>query len=216
MCRLASYQYHGLRDKYWCAFYICVYVFCLALFEKDVAWAVRMGSYSVTSPNIQSIPFMPTGHVALRLRKDGCHGEDDFTVRPQIFSYNYAHRALVRNHDLPHNSYLECMWWTPNNSDFTCIPNCSYGHLGRCSNATLIYIDNLGALLKMRVSQITSDTSSVKHANLEGMCASMCHAILWLQYHSYTVREMIIGVAYTQRLYLKTWCWLTMSSIVSH
>lgn len=170
----------------------------------DVAWAVRMGAQSVTSPNICSIPFMPTGPVSLRMRKDGRYGEHDITVCPQVFSPQHVHRILIRRRDAPVNAQLGCMWWTPSLGDFERLPNSAYGDLGRCSHANVVRIDELGSLLKSRVNRLSANLQSSESSQLKGLYASMRHAILRLRFHSYTVREMIIGVAYAQRLYLET------------
>lgn len=170
----------------------------------DVAWAARMGAYSVTSPNIRTIPFMPTGRVALRMRRDGRFGEHDFTICPQVFSSTHAHRALVRNRDSPENSHLECMWWTPTSDDFENFENSAYSDLGRCSNATVIQIDKLALLLNERVSQLSCGPYSAECNGLAALCGSMRRTILGLRFHPYTEREMIIGIAHAQRLYLET------------
>ncbi|KZP02074.1 hypothetical protein FIBSPDRAFT_970515 [Athelia psychrophila] len=75
----------------------------------EVAWAVRMGDYTVTSPNVRVIPFMPTGLVSLRMRSDGRYGEHDFTICPQVFSAEHVHRVLVRNRQSPMNTHLESL-----------------------------------------------------------------------------------------------------------
>lgn len=189
---------------------VCVYMqqvkFYLANYNvsADVAWAVRMGAHSVTSPNIRSIPFVPTGPVSLRMRKDGRYGEHDITVCPQVFSPRHAHRVLIRRREAPVNSQLGCMWWTPTIADFERLPNSAYSDLGRCSHANILRIDHLGSLLKSRVQQISANHRASGCDKLKDLNASSRHAILLLRFNSYTVREMIIGVAYAQRLYLET------------
>ncbi|KZP29200.1 hypothetical protein FIBSPDRAFT_884990 [Athelia psychrophila] len=94
-----------------------------SVFTTYVVWAVHIGAYSVTSLNIRSIPFMPTGTVSLQIREDGHYREHDFTVCPQVFSDVHVHRILVRNRGSPYNSHLDCMWWTPTAGDFDPLPN---------------------------------------------------------------------------------------------
>lgn len=147
---------------------------------------------------------MPTGPVSLQMRKDGRYGEHDFTVCPQVFSSEHAHRAFVRNRDSPDNSYLECMWWSPHREDFERFPNIAYSDLGRCTNPAVIQIDNLGLSLKSRVLQLSCGPHSAECGQLVALCASMRRAILCLRFHPYTEREMIIGIAYAQRLYLES------------
>lgn len=172
--------------------------------NTDVAWAVQIGAHSVTSPNIRSIPFVPTGPVSLRMRKDGRYGEHDITTCPQVFSPRHAHRVLIRRHEAPVNSQLGCMWWTPNIADFERLPNSAYSDLGRCSHANILRIDHLGLMLKSRIQHISDNHQTSECDRLKDSYASSRHHILLLRFNSYTVREMIIGVAYTQRLYLET------------
>lgn len=147
---------------------------------------------------------MATGPVSLRMRKDGRYGEHDFTVSPQVFCFDHAHRAFVRNRDSPDNSHLECMWWTPQHDDFARFPNNAYSDLGRCNNAAIIQIDEMGTLLKERVFQLSCGPHSGECDHLKALCASMRHTILCIRFQPYTEREMIIGVALSQRLYLET------------
>lgn len=161
-----------------------------------------MGDYTVTSPNVRVIPFMPTGLVSLRMRSDGRYGEHDFTICPQVFSAEHVHRVLVRNRQSPMNTHLECIWWTPTVADFKSLSNSAYADLGRCSCARLLQIDELGTQLKTRMVGMSAASHGLARAKLETLATSLRSAILYLRFHSYTFHEMLIGVAYAQRLYL--------------
>lgn len=161
-----------------------------------------MGSLTVTSPNVPDIPFMPTGQVSLQLRSDGRFGEHDFTICPQVFSQHHVHRALVRARVSPHNSHLACIWWTPSPSDFALLPNSAYGDLGRCVSGQLFEIHELGSLLTDRITNLIHRRHGPSFDKLFTLARSMRHATLHLRFHPYTFRELVIGVAHAQRVYL--------------
>lgn len=101
----------------------------------DVAWATRMGDYSVTSPNISKIPFMPTGQVVLCMQLDGRYGQHNFIICPQAYSFEHLHHILVRNRQSPHNSHLGCAWWTVRFWLWSSA-NSAFSDLGWCSSTS--------------------------------------------------------------------------------
>lgn len=172
-----------------------------------------MGDFSVTSPNVRVIPFMPTGLISLRMLADGRYGEHDFTICPQEYSADHVHRVLVRNRRSPHNEHLECIWWTPTVSDFNRLPNSAYSDLGRCHATHLLQIDELGLQLKARMATLSASTHGLACARLDMLAISMRRAMLHLRFQSYTLPEMIIGVAYAQQLYLNA---LSYTDYIDH
>lgn len=161
-----------------------------------------MGPLSITSPNIRFIPFMPTGPVSLRMREDGRFAEHDFTLCPQALSDNHVHRILVRDRKSAHNDHIDCMWWTPEICDFDPLPHSAYSDLGRCVNGRILRIDELCSLLKTKMMTMSTGCDRPTAVVLNNLASSMRRASLALRFHSYTLREMMIGVAYTQRSYL--------------
>lgn len=161
-----------------------------------------MGAYSVTSPNVSAIPFMPAGHVTLCMETDGRYGQHDFTICPQVFSADHPHRILVRDRRSPHNIDIDCAWWNPAVSDFEALPNSSYSDLGRCSSPQINRLDELSLLLKARLDTLSASCHSAPSMMLHKLAASMRHAMLFLRFNTYTMREMVIGVAYAQRSFL--------------
>lgn len=145
---------------------------------------------------------MPTGQVTLCMQADGRYGQHDFTICPQAYSAEHPHRILVRDRHSPHNSHLDCVWWTPSASNFHVLPNSVFSDLGRCSSARFVQLDALSMLLKDRMANLSATCHGVPCIMLKKLAASMCHAMLLLRFHAYTLREMVIGVAHAQRSYL--------------
>lgn len=63
-------------------------------------------------------------------------------------------------------------------------------------------MDELCSLLKARMMTLTTGCNQSTIAKMKSLATRMRHASLSLRFHSYTLREMILGVAYTQRAYL--------------
>lgn len=168
----------------------------------DVAWSKRMGAYCVTSPNVSDIPFMPTGDVALCMHEDGRYGQHDFMIFPQVYSVDHPHRILIRDRRSSRNRDIACVWWNPSPSDFQTLPNSVYSDLGRCSSPFFLQLDELGHLLKQRMAALSALTHGVSSIMLHKLAATMRHAMLLIRFNTYTLRELVVGVAYAQRTYL--------------
>ncbi|KAF7970450.1 hypothetical protein HWV62_23893 [Athelia sp. TMB] len=169
-------------------------------YDEAMSW-VQSGRWSISSPNMLTIAFFPIEKVSLRLRSDGRFADEDFTITPQVFTSNYAHRILVRRH--PGNHCEESvMWWTPEMTDFLAITQSSYQALGRLRSECLRKIDAMTWNLSNRAYNIISRNPRADWAALEALISNMRHGVLRLKHSPYTFKEVKMDVAQTQRLYL--------------
>ena len=163
--------------------------------------ATEQGRWIITSPNMPSIPHFPVDAVTVKIRSDGRFGEEDFTLCPQVFCKQYAHRMVVRRY--PGDDAIESvMWWTPVSDNFETLPGSSYTDLGRLRSGQLKTIDAMTWNLRNRAYDIIAQNPHGDWVTLEGVIAHMRYGVMRLKYSPYTFREMVMDVAQTQRLYL--------------
>ena len=163
--------------------------------------SVEYGRWVITSPNMREIPFFPIDRASVRLRSDGRLGDEDFTLTPQIFCKEYAHRILVRRH--PGNGSTEAvMWWTPSRQEFQPLTRSSYQSLGRLHSNRFAVIDAMTWNLSNRAYNIIGRNPGADWAALEALIANMRHGVMRLKHSPFTYRELVMDVAQTQRLYL--------------
>ncbi|KAF7984849.1 hypothetical protein HWV62_10805 [Athelia sp. TMB] len=147
------------------------------------------------------VPFFPIDRVSVRLRLDGRFGDEDFTLAPQIFATEYAHRILVRRR--PNDDAAEAvMWWTPSRGDFEPITLSSYQSLGRLHSQRLVTLDAMTWNLSNRAYGIIASNPNAEWGALEALVANMRHGIMRLIHSPYTYTELKMDVAQTQRCYL--------------
>ncbi|KAF7981388.1 hypothetical protein HWV62_33879 [Athelia sp. TMB] len=173
-----------------------------SVFGYDEAMAsVVHGRWVITSPNMPLLPFFPIDRVSVRLRSDGKLGDEDFTLAPQIFTNEYAHRILVRRHPAE-GSTETVMWWTPCQDEFQPLSRSSYHSLGRLRSDRFALIDAMTWNLSNRAYNIIGSNPGADWAALEALIANMRHGVMRLKHSPFTYRELIMDVAQTQRLYL--------------
>ena len=169
-------------------------------YDESMSWAVN-GPWIMTSPNTPWIPFFLADRASVRLRTDGRFGDEDFTLAPQIYCREYAHRILVRK--FPGEDCVESvMWWTPQSDNFEQIPGSCYRELGRLRSNKLKTIDAMTWNLRNRVYALISRNPLAEFGSLESLVANMRFGVMRLKHSPYTFRELVLDVAQTQRLYL--------------
>lgn len=161
----------------------------------------------VTSPNMTCIPFMPTGNVTMRPMQDGRYGYLDFTLWPQIHSPQFAHRPFVLRRDTEEAARISIMWWTPSESDGFVRCDGVFGHLGRLDKGILekflaAKMDIAGAV------DALLEPSSSAHPDLKYYYLNFCLGISRLTHNPYTMCDLILDVAQTQRHYHDTAAYL--------
>lgn len=152
------------------------------------------------------IPFFPVDHVSVRVRADGRLGNEDFTLRPQLYSYRYRHRILVRHCPINPTTYEYCMWWTPSENNFLPLANGAYRDIGRFHSPYLQNMDVVVRRLKTAVDDLVGHTAQDLSA-LQSLVSKIGYGIIRLRYNPYTLREMMIDVAQTQRFYHDAVAW---------
>lgn len=155
----------------------------------------------ITSPNMQDVPYFPADRASLRMRVDGRFGDEDFTLVPQVFTAEYAHRILIRRR--PGDEAVEnVMWWSPTRRDFEPLSRSSYQSLGRFRSDNLTLLDAMSWNLANRAYNIIGSNPGADWAALEALISNMRHGIMRLKHSPYTFKELIMDVAQTQRFYL--------------
>ena len=156
----------------------------------------------ITSPNMTHIPFFPIERVSVRPRLDGGLGDEDFTTSPQIFSPQYRHRVLIRCQPREKTN-LSAMWWRPSPDNFVRLSRSSYQSLGRVHSRTIPIIDEMSWRLRDRAYRLISKNSGQNLGTLESLISAMRHGVNRLKHSPYTLRELVLDVAQTQRMYLE-------------
>ncbi|KAF7983525.1 hypothetical protein HWV62_21076 [Athelia sp. TMB] len=158
--------------------------------------------WTITSPNMTTIPFFPVDRVSVRLRSDGRFGDEDITLNPQVYCKDYPHRVLVRHRPGEHSA-ISVMWWTPAPTNFQKVGKSSYSSLGRLCSSKLTPIDTLTWDLRNRAYHMIAIEPHADWSPLEALISNMRYGVMRLKHSPYTYREMIMDVAQTQRLYLE-------------
>lgn len=154
----------------------------------------------VTSPNMSSIPFIPAGNVVMRPMSDGRFGYLDFTLWPQIHSSNFAHRPLVLRRDAKESESISIMWWTPSEADGFVRSDGLFGRLGRLHKGRLGQFEAAKADISSGVDALIAPSPS-NHTDLKYYYTSFCLGIARLKHNPYTLCDLILDVAQTQRHY---------------
>ena len=163
---------------------------------------VYADKWIITSPNMTNIPFFPIERVSVRPRLDGGLGDEDFTMSPQIFSPQYRHRVLIRCRPREETN-LSVMWWRPSPDNFVRLSRSSYQSLGRVHSRSIPIIDEMSWRLRDRAYRLISKNSSKNLGTLESLISGMRHGVNRLKHSPYTLRELVLDVAQTQRMYLE-------------
>ena len=163
---------------------------------------VHTDKWVITSPNMPIIPFFPIERVSVRPRLDGGLGDEDFTTTPQIFSPQYRHRILIRCQPTEQTN-LSTMWWRPSPDNFVRLTASSYQSLGRVYSRSIPIIDEMSWRLRDRAYRLISKNSGKNLGMLESLISGMRHGVNRLKHSPYTLRELVLDVAQTQRMYLE-------------
>ncbi|KAF7968509.1 hypothetical protein HWV62_30232 [Athelia sp. TMB] len=140
--------------------------------------------------------------MVFRPRLDGGLGDEDFTMSPQIFSPQYRHRVLIRRQP-GEKTNLSAMWWRPSPDNFVRLSRSSYQSLGCVHSRSIPIIDEMSWRLRDRAYRLISKNSGKNLGRLESLISAMRHGVNRLKHSPYTLRELVLDVAQTQRMYLE-------------
>lgn len=177
-----------------------------AIGDADAESIVVVWPNVVTSPNMTSIPFIPTGNVTMRPLQDGRFGYLDFTLWPQVHNAQFAHRPLVLRRDANEAVDISIMWWTPTEADGFIHCDGVFGRLGRLDKGRLGEIDTARKKVASSVDVLLRSSSA--HPDLKYYYSNLCLGISRLTHNPYTLCDLILDVAQTQRHYHDTAAYL--------
>lgn len=160
-----------------------------------------------TSPNMDQIPFIPTGNLTMRPLQDGRYGYLDFSLWPQVHSAHFAHRPFVLKHDANNSGPDSVMWWTPTEADGFERCEGPFGHLGRLARGRMGQFESVKIGIAKAVNTLNASSSST-HPDLKYYYINFCLGITRLKHNPYTVCDLILDVAQTQRHYHDTAAYL--------
>lgn len=161
----------------------------------------------VTSPNMTYIPFLTAGNVTMRPFQDGRYGYLDFSLWPQIHSPQFAHRPFVLRRDAREAEHLSIMWWTPSKSDGFVQSEGLFGQLGRLDKSRLRQFESAKVDLASAVDALLTSSSSM-HPDLKTYYTNFCMGVLRLTHNPYTMCDLTLDVAQTQRHFHDTTAYL--------
>lgn len=146
----------------------------------------------LTSPNTDWIPFVYFPQVVICVRRDGRYGSADWTLWPQLFCEDFAHRAFCpRKASLAASDERRVLWDVPSHSDFV------------LSEGPVIFKPALGKLTPRKVKTLvalyetlTSRVRKFQQANptlrqVDTYHNGLLHVVNRLRFHESTFHEIL-------------------------
>jgi hypothetical protein len=155
----------------------------------------------ITSPNMDIIYQPPMGRRLVRLRSDCRYADDDFTLWPQPYIDEYCWLPVIPRRPECETDPLCIMWWNPLPLDFVPKGGGLAEEIGmleasKASKLRLVCDD-----LFRRIADYQK--SGGDNVAVLALQVALRHAMCRLESLSTSFKEMVFGVAETQRWYLE-------------
>ncbi|KAI1783517.1 hypothetical protein LXA43DRAFT_903422, partial [Ganoderma leucocontextum] len=188
---------------------------------KVAGWGPH-GAFLITSPNVDYVPEIVEGIVAVHIRENGRFGKHDPILWPQVYASKYPYLvALPKGPSLPANEPAPSlppspMSTPPSKDDFVVLPNTPIQAFGRFAPQYLDRLEPLVLNMSSKVRQYIPIPSTIDLEPLHRHEQDMTTAWHRVRFISATYRDQVVQLGAVQRYWLLCSAFMTYYDLLYH